>query len=668
MIDHDTPPFQTKRCFMRKAFVIMLALLPLGLSAIDSGDYDPEVNDRFSSGFPTAPVPNDSQNFIGIDFDWSSAGWAASNVSKGFGFISPQHYLVARHFGGAATINIFGGNETVTSGSQRNVTATTYGVVFQGQTNGDLSIGALNAPFAPSTQLHRSGVLDLNTSSTTNTPAAYNGLSVFQYGAKKGTTNSPRIFDASISSVTVSGQNHSFRTSRTDVELEDGDSGSPAFHAWTNPNGVQELLTIGNNAAITETENVMNFTGTHQVMTALNNIMTPDGFALRVEGNPAHTWSGEDTTAINLNPNWGIGGNPNATGDSADTFVRFDENTAQTKTVDVNTNYELRGIYFTGSAPEGFTIGGNNILTIGRGGIVNYHSAQQQITADLALGDHQYWDVGAGGLSIANIATNGNLLEIAGEGTAELTGVISGSGGLSISGAHVEITAINSYTGNTWVHDGTLNISGDISSSSLRIGPGGSVGGTGTVGHIAGSGSIEPGNSPGILTAESVDPSEGMTFQFEFTSTGSPDYNNPDASINDVLRLTGSMPFTQALSANNAVNMYLDVPMINQGDTFRGGFFTDNSEDFLASIANGTFQWFQSDPEGDIEYNGVMYSLYSGPLDFAINTIGETANFQDGLINGQVMEVVVIPEVGTLLLATLAFATALVLPLFRRKT
>lgn len=648
----------------------MLAFLTLPAVGVTITDGSNQANNRFSSGFPTAPINNTDSSFVGLGYDFSSGGWASSPVSKGFGFLSPQHYLVARHFGGAGTVVLSAGDGTTLAGTQRGVTATTFGVVFPGQSVGDLSIGALNSPFSSSYPLYRSGVLDLNSASGTNTPTAYNGLNVFLYAGVKNTTTSPKVGVATINGVTVSGQNHLFTTNRDDVQLQDGDSGSPAFYGWTNPNGEKDLLTIGNNAGINDTTNFMNFTGTFQVMNALNATMTGDGFALRVEGNSSHTWSGANSQNINSNPNWGIGGNPGGTGGSSDTFVLFDAQNTSESSIVVNTNYELRGLYFreTASTTDGFTFEGTNTLTVGRGGITNYDGARQVFNAPLALGDHQYWDVGAGGVTVTNLNTNGRLLEVAGAGTARFNGAITGSGGLAVSGARVELEGTNSYTGNTWVHAGVLNVGGSIQSSSpILLGTHARLEGSGTVGAISGSGRIDPGNSPGILTATSVDPSGGIDFHFEFTNTGSPDYTNASASVNDVLRLTGATPFTANLSASNEIHMYLELSSLSLTDTFRGGFYTDNSADFLSAISDANFFWYLENASGDTEYNEISYSLYTGPFTFDLSTVDEFANFGNGTIDGQVMQFVVIPELGTIFLSLILLSTFGLLSISRKR-
>ena len=84
-----------------------ILLCPLPAMALQTTGYTSEINDRFSSGYPNNPVENTLPNFVGAGLDWGGVGWAASDATKSFGFLSPQHYLVARHYGGAAQVRIF---------------------------------------------------------------------------------------------------------------------------------------------------------------------------------------------------------------------------------------------------------------------------------------------------------------------------------------------------------------------------------------------------------------------------------------------------------------------------------------------------------------------------------------------------------------------------------
>lgn len=649
---------------------VSLFFLWARLQAVTITGYSPEANDRFVSGFPTAPVENTNANFVGLGYDWSGVGWStttfASSSFKGLGLLSPQHFLTAQHYEystanedtkGLRVLNQQG--NVTTSSPVSGVSNTGQGLVLTNHTitNPDVAIGTLSVPLARPNTIARMGVLDLHNSSGADTLSNYNNLQVFLYGRSNTTNGSPRIGSTTVDLAFQNGADPNqlvFRTVRSgQVQLQAGDSGAPALHGWQNPNGGNELAVVGVNSAINDTYNFVSMLSTTAAMAATNNIMTQDGFALRVVGNPGNTWQGSTTgqpgTGAQLvrPQNWSGNSTPN------DTYVLFDAGGTTVRALNVNDNIFLRGLYFreTGSSTDGFTFGGTSTLTIGRGGITNYDIARQVFTAPITLGDHQYWDVGQGGVTIANLNTNGRLLEIAGAGTARLNGTVSGSGGLAVSGARVEVMGTNTYTGNTWVHSGVLNVDGSLSSSSqVRIGADGRLEGSGSVGAISGSGSVDPGNSPGILTATSVDPGGGLSFNFEFTSTGSPDYGSANASLNDVLRLTGPIPFASEMTAANQINVFLDVPALAVDQAFRGGFYTDNDADFLSFIQNATFSWHLADANGAVLYNNLAFSLYTGPLSFQLSTVSEQANFGSGTIEGQVMQFVVIPEPGTLIL------------------
>ncbi|MCX6878273.1 MAG: autotransporter-associated beta strand repeat-containing protein [Verrucomicrobia bacterium] len=472
--------------------------------------YTTAINDRFSAGFPSAPVANASANFAGYGLDWAGVGWAASAPTKGFGFISPSHYLVAKHYGGATNITLALNGGTA-SFAQAKVENTGYGVIFSGQTIGDLSLGTLTTPVPASSALPRYGVLDLNESSTVNTPANYVDLQVLAYGRGPDGSSSPRVGGTTSVDYDVAGYSSVLATFRTEVQLEGGDSGSPTFAKWTNPNGGSELAVLGNNAGINATYNGFNFLGTSECIAALNTFMNDDGRALRVVGNSARTWVGSSSTAIGDAGAWSAGGVP------ADVFVGFDASSAGNgRAVTVSTDQNLRGLFFKSSATgnDGFDIGGSNTLTIGRGGITNYDSDRQTLTAAVRLGASQFWDGGTGGLTATAINTNGNLLEIAGSGTNRIDSSISGAGGIALSNGKLVLSGTNTYSGKTWVHGGQLVVDGSTDASSvLVVENGAALHGSGTLGGastILAGGRQSPG-APGAVGTQTF--TTNLTFK-----------------------------------------------------------------------------------------------------------------------------------------------------------
>ena len=87
--------------------------------------------------------------------------------------------------------------------------------------------------------------------------------------------------------------------------------------------------------------------------------------------------------------------------------------------------------------------------------------------------------------------------------TYTFNGAISGPGQVVQFGSGETIlTAVNTYSGPTYVNAGTLSVNGSIASSPVFVNVGGTLGGNGTVGPttILAGGTLSPGNSVGTLT------------------------------------------------------------------------------------------------------------------------------------------------------------------------
>ncbi len=253
--------------------------------------------------------------------------------------------------------------------------------------------------------------------------------------------------------------------------------------------------------------------------------------------------------------------------------------------------------------------------------------------------------------SASSIKVSGNNMAI--------NGTISGGGDLNITGPYtVTFSGANDYTGATTVTSGTLAVDGSIASSSgLSLLAAGTLEGHGTVPEISGAGLVSPGNSPGILTAASVDPTGGLDFALEFTAD-SPDYTVATASRNDVLRLTDAVPFAAALDGSNTVGVYFDATEIEEDDIFLGGFYTDQNADFTDLIAGASFAYYiTGDGGGTHDLNGQLYytlAEYSTCMGFDVATVYQEANFGGGVVNGHVMQLTAtIPEPTSCLLLLL---------------
>lgn len=642
------------------AFGLITSASLLALTVVD---YDSEINDRFSSSFPLNPLPNTSENFIGIDYDWSGVGWSTTTFEaysyKGFGLLSPRHLLVAQHYehGNQATQGV-----RILSRSGEVLTNTNIGETVNleqgirlttnsGITAYDLAITRLGAGFSEG-DFQRMPVLDLHGNSGSNSNNNYSGLAVWHYGRGETTNASPRVAATTIDSIVAFNSDPrqlTILTPRTHVQLRGGDSGSPTLHPWTNPNGENELALLGVNSAVGTNFNFISFMGSLGAINAANEVMVVDGFALRIEGNPSNSWVGSSNTSIGNRDSWGL--RPPSPVPS-DRFVLFNGATAGSdRQVTINSNHNLRGIYFrsTESSALGFTFGGTSTLTIGRGGITNYDTSPQVFAAPLALGDHQYWQVGPGGVAVGNLNTNGRLLEVTGEGGLLVSGVMSGAGGLAVSDSRVVLQGNNSFTGSTWVHAGELVVNGSIASAaSLQIASRGQVRGRGNLPSVSGSGRIAPGvdSQPAILTAHSLQADTELAFDFELRAMQA-DYADAVNSQNSVLRLTHPTPFASPLSANNQIRFFINRPQIVAEDTFRGGFFTDSQADFSAMLESASIEVYLADAEGDVSFDGIRYSLYSGNYDYRILTQPETADFDAGVVNGRVLVLEFSPEPST---------------------
>ncbi len=236
---------------------------------------------------------------------------------------------------------------------------------------------------------------------------------------------------------------------------------------------------------------------------------------------------------------------------------------------------------------------------------------------------------------------NGTLRNVGGIRSSEGEGFTKTTAGVLV------LEGENTYTGLTTVAAGALRVSGVLSQSAVTLAAGARLEGGGTLGGaVGGSGTIDPGNSPGVLTLGQVDPSEGLGFNFEFSEKNAP--VNWALPGNDVLRLTDATPLTSALGSGNTLSLFLSADLyanLEEGDTLLGGFLADTGGGLQARVGGASFRFYYEDAGGSFSYNGLNYTLWSGAL-FELSTVGD-AHFTPG---GMLTQFTVVPEPGSFLL------------------
>jgi autotransporter-associated beta strand protein len=204
----------------------------------------------------------------------------------------------------------------------------------------------------------------------------------------------------------------------------------------------------------------------------------------------------------------------------------------------------------------------------------------------------------------------------------QITGTIWNGGNVVKTGAgRLEISGVQQYSGTTTVSGGSLILNGNISSSSLTtVQTGATLSGSGTVGSLTvdSGGSVNPGNSPGILNVDGDYSQAGaLTIEINGLAAGTQhDQVNVDLTSGDLdgsVTLSGSL--VAAFGGGSYANGNLLFILLNDGSDAIGGSFSGLAQNDI--VANyGGFDWrisYSADSVGNSFTGGNDIALMAVP-------------------------------------------------------
>ena len=185
--------------------------------------------------------------------------------------------------------------------------------------------------------------------------------------------------------------------------------------------------------------------------------------------------------------------------------------------------------------------------------------------------------------------------------TLVMGGVISGSNPLTSAGdGTLDLTADNTYTGDTTVNSGTLLVDGSQTASAVTVNSGATLGGIGTVGSVSATGgTITPGNpAPGILidagalslAATSTPTNSTFSVVLDGTTPGSGSGDYSQMQVAGAIALSG-VTLSGTLGSDFTPTLGSTYTIIdNTGTTGITGTFSGQAEGSIVQISGMPFQ------------------------------------------------------------------------------
>ena len=231
------------------------------------------------------------------------------------------------------------------------------------------------------------------------------------------------------------------------------------------------------------------------------------------------------------------------------------------------------------------------------------------------------------------VTVSGGTIGIGGPGDLSLIGTVDGTGSVVKTGAGtLTLTNANTYTGATTVNVGGLVLNGSLAvGSNLSVAAAAWLGGTGTApGIVTVSGTLSPGNSPGVITLGSLVLTSTSVTEIEVASAGTRGTAYDGVSILNASGLTygGTMAFAfggSAIADNTELEIF--------------SFTGSAAGDFATLVSTGF-------------YAGTWTNNNDGT--FTLAKDAQTLTFREST-----GPVIVVPEPGTALLGVLGVLAAL---------
>ncbi len=279
------------------------------------------------------------------------------------------------------------------------------------------------------------------------------------------------------------------------------------------------------------------------------------------------------------------------------------------------------------------------------GGVYVQNGAALEVQGGIALGDAGgktlYLNGSGSAGALRNVSgTNSNtgavILQSAttigvDSGSLTLSGKVSGAGLTKIGAGTLALSGDNTYTGGTVVSSGTLLVNNTTGSGTgtgaLTIAAGAILGGSGSIGGAATiAGSLNPGNSPGILTFnDAVTFQSGSAINIEINGSTARGTDYDGVNFNGGLTVSGG---TLTFNISTAMT---DGAVLN---IFDG---TAPTATFTSVTATGTGGYAGAFAlnGGGTDYSAVFgaqtvtFNLASGQLSFTGSAIPEPASFAE---------------------------------------